>query len=452
MANKVSWVYTAIDKYTKVAQRIANSTKAITRVTWKGAKAFKSLGLAAGRAAKSVLKVAGGLTKAALKITGLSTAAAGATALILNKFVDVASDAEENASKFAVVFKSVENNANTVAANLAKNYGLSTDKSKELLSATGDLLSGFGFSGKSALDLSEKVQTLAVDLASFTNFSGGAEGASAALTKALLGERESIKSLGISILEEDVKKKVAILRAKGMRFETERQAKAYATLTLAQEQSKNAIGDYARTSEGLANQKRLLTQRVHDLVVTLGQKLMPIWSVLTRIAVKAVTFLNNKFGQFGQTISVNIAARLKRLEPTIRKLVESFAEWFSTIDQEKIDNFLTTVSQVSSVFMTMVGWLKDAAMLVGDLATRAGQLAGAISTGNFKDILNILGIGDGDKIEVEKRAKAIISGGKSQADVNINLRSPQGAVESVTTKTSGKSSGLNLGMNMQEAL
>jgi hypothetical protein len=189
--------------------------------------------------------------------------------------VKAASDAEETATKFAVVFRDVEQGAQQAFQTLRDEYGLSTAASKELLGNTGDLLTGFGFSQQAALELSTEVNKLAVDLASFTNFSGGAKGASDALTKALLGERESVKSLGISILEEDVQKQVAINTTNGLTFASERQAKAYATLQIAQSQSKNAIGDYARTQDGLANQTRLLQQRLNDLSVSFGEIMVP---------------------------------------------------------------------------------------------------------------------------------------------------------------------------------
>lgn len=194
--------------------------------------------------------------------------------------VKAASDSEETFSKFATIFRDVEHNADVAFKSLRDNYGLSSKASKQLLSDTGDLLTGFGFSQQSALELSTEVNKLAVDLASFTNFSGGAEGASQALTKALLGERDSIKSLGISIMEEDVQKRVAINTTKGLTFETDRQAKAFATLQLAQEQSKNAIGDYERTQGGFANQFKLLGQRTNDLAVEFGTVLLP---ALTRM-------------------------------------------------------------------------------------------------------------------------------------------------------------------------
>lgn len=193
----------------------------------------------------------------------------------LAKLTKEAVDAQETFSKFGTVFASVKNEAEETAKSLADSFGLSRVEAKKLLGDTGDLLSGFGFTGKAALDLSTEVNKLAVDLASFTNFQGGAAGASAALTKALLGERESVKSLGISILETDVKQELLQLSIEGVTFESERQAKAFATLRIAQRQSKNAIGDFARTSNDAANLIRVFKADINDIVVSLGQRLVP---------------------------------------------------------------------------------------------------------------------------------------------------------------------------------
>jgi len=198
--------------------------------------------------------------------------------------VKAASDAEETASKFQTVFRDISKAAQESADNLRNSYGLSSRASQELLGDTGDLLTGFGFSQEAALDLSTEVNKLAVDLASFTNYSGGAKGASEAITKALLGERESVKSLGISILEADVKGRILKNTQEGLTFESNRQAKAFATLQLAQEQSKNAIGDYARTNKSFANQMRLVKARVEDVAVQFGEILLPYVTKLAQAA------------------------------------------------------------------------------------------------------------------------------------------------------------------------
>lgn len=229
---------------------------------------------------------------------GLTLPIIGLTAAM----VKMASDAEETSAKFGTVFQDVSEEAKAVSKNLQKNFGLSGNAARELLSDTGDLLTGFGFTGESALDLSKQVNELAVDLASFTNFVGGTEGASKALTKALLGERESVKSLGISILETDVKAKVLKITQEGMTFETERQAKAYATLLIAQEQSKNAIGDYARTSQGFANLMRKLRAVISNIAVAFGSILLP---PLTKAAQFLIRFLE----------------KLEEISPATRKFI-----------------------------------------------------------------------------------------------------------------------------------
>ena len=202
--------------------------------------------------------------------------------LMARSLKDAARDAQETSSKFDTVFKGLSKESQSAANNLAANFGLSGTAAKQMLGDTGDLLTGFGFTKDSALNLSTQVNELAVDLASFTNFSGGAKGASDALTKALLGERESLKSLGVAILDKDVKTKVSELIAKGQRFESMRQAKAVATLAIAVEQSKNAIGDFARTSHELANQERITSSRIQDLKESFGKALLPVALVLTK--------------------------------------------------------------------------------------------------------------------------------------------------------------------------
>lgn len=210
------------------------------------------------------------------KMAMVGTAAFAAISIGVSGAISKARDFEEETNKFNVVFKDVSKEAEKMAATLNKSYGLSRLESKRLLSATGDILTGFGFTGKAALDLSSNVNTLAVDLASFTNAQGGAKAVSEALTKALLGERESLKTYGIAISEADVK---AELLANGMdklTGEALRQAKAQVTLDIAVRQSKNAIGDYARSTGTLTQTQKELSKTTEDLQIAIGEALAPI--------------------------------------------------------------------------------------------------------------------------------------------------------------------------------
>ena len=185
-------------------------------------------------------------------------------------------NAQEIFNKFDTVFDDVGNKAEEVAMDLRNNWGLAESSAKDLLSSTGDLLSGFGFTGEAALDLSEQTQKLAIDLASFTNLQGGAERASGILTKALLGEKDSLVALGIKILDSDVNQRL-LAEGKGeLEGLALRQAKAEITLQLAIEQSGKAIGDYERTSESAANKQRELKERIKELSEKIGMTFIPI--------------------------------------------------------------------------------------------------------------------------------------------------------------------------------
>ena len=251
------------EQWNKAIKSAEKDTKSLTGFVSRNSDAIKKMGKA--------MTIAGGLIVGSLGF-----------------MVKQASDSQETFAKFGTVFEDVFEKANLAAENLAKNYGLSTLASKTLLSSTGDLLTGLGLTGEAALGLSERTQQLAVDLASFTNFSGGAKGASDALTKAMLGERESVKALGIVITEEMVKEQLWIEGKEKLTGQAKLQAKAEATLTIALGQSKNAIGDYARTSDSLANKTRELKARLEDVSVSIGTALIP---VVTKVVGKITTIV-----------------------------------------------------------------------------------------------------------------------------------------------------------------
>lgn len=244
---------------------------------------------AAKTSAKSFKALAG------VGLAALALQAAKQIARLGGELIKAASDAEETANKFAVTFRGIGTEAQAAATSLAKNFGLAGDQAQKLLADTGDLLTGFGFTRDEALNLSTQVNELAVDLASFTNFSGGAEGASAALTKALLGERESIKSLGIAITEADIKR---LAEEKGIVGELDRQTKAQLTLELAIRQSGNAIGDFERSSASFANQLRVAQANIRDTRVELGSAFLPI----ANLAVTAFNEMAKSTGGIAKSI------------------------------------------------------------------------------------------------------------------------------------------------------
>jgi len=267
-----------IKKFDSAIDKSAANTK---KASNKIGKSFKAI----GKAGKKAALVFGAIGVAAVALAGIALFKLGKSA------VKVATDFTEIEQKFGEVFKSVQNQADKTADNLAKNFGLSNKAARELLSGTGDLLTGFGFTDKAALSMSQRVNELAVDLASFTNLQGGAERASVALTRGLLGEREMLKTLGISILESDVQTRLLAEGLDKLTGVALKAAKAQVTFDLILQQSEKALDDFKRTSTSLANQQRILNARFEDLQVTLGKKLTPIVNIFVGAAIKVVNGL-----------------------------------------------------------------------------------------------------------------------------------------------------------------
>jgi hypothetical protein len=204
----------------------------------------------------------------------ISAVATGAMARMGWGMIKMASDAEEVETKFTAVFKGIEKESEIVAKSLAKNFGLASSTAQQLLGDTGDILTGFGFARGEALKLSSDVNKLAIDLASFTNYSGGAKGASQALTKALLGETEQAKALGIVIRQGTPEFKERVKQIRELKNVTEQQARTQAIWEQIQKQSTNAMGDYARTADGTANRIRLMGERWKTLQEQTGKFLI----------------------------------------------------------------------------------------------------------------------------------------------------------------------------------
>jgi hypothetical protein len=279
--------------------------------------------------------------------------------------VDAASEAAEVQNKFDVVFAGLNDTAEETALNLAQNYGLARTESKNLLANTADLLNGFGLSKDASLDLSNGVQQLAVDLASFQNLQGGAARASEILTKGLLGETEGLKSLGIAINQTELK---AFAESQGLVFEELSKAeKAQLTYTLALQQSGNALGDYARSSDSFANVQRQISASFDDLKVVLGQEILPIFAdvaIIIRDLIQSFTDGISKGGEFRDAFLLLGAVVRKLANLFINQYIAYFNEFKDAIGElasefgdaeSKADILSVVLNTVGAVLAVMLG-------------------------------------------------------------------------------------------------
>ena len=252
------------------------------------------------------------------------------------ELIKAGSDAEETANKFNVVFKGIGEEALEATNNLRKGFGLANEESQRLLSNTADILTGFGFTKKSALELSTATQRLAGDLGSFNNLSTA--DASERLTKALTGEVESLKALGIVIRQDTKEYKNLVKSIKETEGVSLLQAKALANIRIATEQSQNAIGDFSRSIDSFANQSRIATSRFQDMKVELGKALLPVANdVLRNTLIPAMddlskTIVENKDNiQEFATKGVEFLRSLKEPASALLSILELSAEGYIKI-------------------------------------------------------------------------------------------------------------------------
>lgn len=158
---------------------------------------------------------------------------------------------------------------------LNEEFGLSETQATELLGRTGDLLRGFGATGDQALETSLEVQELATQLSAYNGIPVAE--ASDAITKALLGETESLKGLGVVIRQTDVDQQVMLNGQEDLTGQARLLARAQATLELATSQSGDAISSFAENQDTAAFQTSALLGDLKDLGVQFGNVLLPVF-------------------------------------------------------------------------------------------------------------------------------------------------------------------------------
>lgn len=260
------------------------------------------------------------------KISGIGTKlTVGVTtplALASKSMVDAASDFDENLNKIDVAFGNSASEVKAWADTATESFGLSMNQALEATSLFGDMATSMGISQGEAASMSTSLAGLAGDLASFKNI--GIDQAMTALNGVFTGETESLKQLGIVMTETNLQE---FANGLGLVYDDMTQAeKVQLRYNYVMEMSKNAIGDYARTSDGTANSMRTFQASVENLATTLGQNLLPIVTPIIQKATEMVNTFAEADPELQQLVLkiAGIAAAAGPVLIVLGKLVSSF--------------------------------------------------------------------------------------------------------------------------------
>ena len=230
-------------------------SRTMDRVEKKAGKvtgAFGKMGSALG----GVAKIAGGFVLAqgilkAPEIIGAATA----------RFQDL----QLQGRKAERVFGDLTDQAKAMAKELGPAFGDSSNEVLRLLANTQDLLVPMGFTRDSAFDITEQLGRLTPALVEWSGGTRSATDVAETLQAALLGERERLKSLGISIKEADVQQRLLEKGQKSLTGQALEQAKAQATLELIMEKSGDAQLQYAQNSDTAARKQAAFNARIAEM-------------------------------------------------------------------------------------------------------------------------------------------------------------------------------------------
>lgn len=264
-----------VDNATEAAGR---SMRAAERDVARLGDEVTELGRRSSTAEQQIERV-GVQSSVASKVIGAGMAAAAALgARELVRFgkaaIDMASDLAESTSKTKVVFGDASAAVMKFGDQAAKSLGLSKQEALEASATFGNLFRGMKFGQEESANLSKEVVTLAADLASFNNLN--ISDVLNDLRSGLVGEAEPLRKYGVLLNEAAVQAEAARLGLGGMGRELTEQEKVQARYSLILAGTTAAQGDFARTSDGLANQQRILAAQARDFAAALGSELVPI--------------------------------------------------------------------------------------------------------------------------------------------------------------------------------
>ena len=383
MANEVSIKVTADSK---------NAVRSLDRVSASGQKLGSSM--------RSVGK------SMAVGVAGIAavTAAAGVAA---SKMFSLAGELDLIENKVSTVFGEQRGLVTDWAKEVSAEMGLTVSQTENLAAKFGDLLVPMGFTREAAAGMSTSVVGLSGALAEWSSGQVDASQAADILAKAMLGEREGLKTLGISIMEADVQARLLAQGQDELTGKALQQAKAMITQTLIFEKSQDAQAAFAKGGDTLARTQAKLKAATGELKESIVKALMPSFANLAvTLNKKVIPLLIDKLIPF---LSEKIPEAIAFVSPFVKSFAEGFMVAFDFVSKlvKKFVDFFQNSSKTMKTIITALGaallivFAPSAAVVVGIVAmiTLIGKLKNS-----WREVVNAI------LESVEKMANGLLSG------------------------------------------
>lgn len=357
--------------------------------------------------------------------TNMVVNGARAAAGLVVDSVNAAGDLGESINKVNVVFDTSADTIQRWSEGASLALGQSRQQALEAVGTFGNLFDSMGITSEKTAEMSTSLVELASDLASFNNIDPAI--ALEKLRAGVVGEVEPLRTLGVNltavaveakalqmgIVETDVDmtklngatiklekanadaakalkehgsesiqyreaaQKVAEAEAqietimKGKKPVLDAAQKAQAAYALIFEQTANAQGDFARTSDGAANAQRILDAQMKDMKATIGEAFIPAWTELLA-AMNGV--LKDAMPQIAEFVKGTLGPAVLDFVATVKEWVT----WFMNLDPA-----------TQSLIGKIAGFTALLIPLLGILAPVIGAVSGLV--GIFTAIIPVIG-------------------------------------------------------------
>lgn len=272
---------------------------------------------------------------------------------------------------------------NEWARNAAEAFGESELQAKQFTSTLGAMFKSMGVGQADMEEMSMSLAGLAGDMASFYNLDPTE--AFEKLRSGISGETEPLKQLGINMSVVNLE---AFAMAEGI-------TKSYQEMTQAEQATlryqyimsatADAQGDFANTSDSLANQQRILQLEIQTLAAEIGQDLMPIAQEILTIARDGIQWISeNKDALEGLAAAAGVAAT-------------AYGVWRATLKAEELyDKAAAGIKGITAALngAEAAGGLTTALSGAGTAASGMGTtILGALGPAGWATLGVVAGIG-----------------------------------------------------------
>lgn len=297
--------------------------------------------------------------------------------------VNAASNLEESINAVSVSFGENADEINKIGENAATQLGLSQAEFNAQAVSLSAFVEQIAAESGDVVGTLDDITGRATDFASVMNLEVGE--ALERFRSGLAGESEPLRKYGIDVSAAKIQQ-VALAAGIIETGETMTEAqKVQARYLAIMQQTEKVAGDFANTSEGFANQQRILNALWTDAQAQIGQKLLPVFQKVQRALINLIPLATRVIEHVGDMAAgfLGLADPILALVDIIPGLNSEVEEGFNAWDAffTVAKNVAAPLAVIGEQFSGMVGIIRDGTPPTAEYTAELERMNEAIAGG-----------------------------------------------------------------------